>query len=194
MKSASNTTTNTTSLPVDPLNDVTAGVDWARDDHAVSVVDSRGREVARCTVVHSAAGLRELVAFLGRHGVVEVAIERPYRPSVVKSEDTPQMRSLRGRIAAYESWARTEDRAARTWPARKAALDRFERQVDPAGVLTQRERAKRAEWARRAYMQQLALKSAAVRQRRKLICQSCGEPRDAATPMCAKCLNDLREP
>jgi hypothetical protein len=88
------------------------------------------------------------------------------------------MRSLRGRIGAYESWARTEDRAARTWPARKAALDRFEREVDPDGLLTPKERAKRAEWARKAHMQRLALKSAAARQRRKLICQTCGQPKD----------------
>jgi transposase len=81
MKSASNTQINTT-LPQEPPGGVTAGVDWARDDHAVSVVDVRGREVARCTVVHNAAGLRELVAFLGRYGVGEIAIERPDGPVV----------------------------------------------------------------------------------------------------------------
>ena len=42
MKSASNT------LPDQPVNGVTAGVDWARDDHAVSVVDDRGREIGPC--------------------------------------------------------------------------------------------------------------------------------------------------
>lgn len=50
MKSASNT------LPEEPLNDVTAGIDWARDDHAVCVVDSRGREVARSMVEHTRPG------------------------------------------------------------------------------------------------------------------------------------------
>ena len=74
------------------------------------------------------------------------------------------MRSLRGQIGAYESWAKTPDRAARTWPARKAALDELE--VDPEGVLTPQQRAKRAEWARKAHIQRLALKSAAARQRR----------------------------
>jgi hypothetical protein len=59
-------------------------------------------------------------------------------------EDTPNIRSLRGRIGTYESGARTGDRAARTWPARKAALDRFEREVDPEGMLSQQDRAKRA--------------------------------------------------
>ena len=69
-------------LPEQPPGGVTAGVDWARDDHAVSVVDDRGREVARCTVSHTAAGLRELVAFLSRHRAGEVAIERPDGPVV----------------------------------------------------------------------------------------------------------------
>lgn len=68
------------------------------------------------------------------------------------AEETAKLRSMRGRIGAYESWARTPDRAARTWPARKAALDRFEREVDPDGLLRPQERAKRAEWARRAYI------------------------------------------
>ena len=29
-------------LPEEPANGVTAGIDWSRDDHAVSVVDARG--------------------------------------------------------------------------------------------------------------------------------------------------------
>lgn len=109
------------------------------------------------------------------------------------ADDTVKMRSLRGRIGAYESWARTPDRAARTWPARKAALDRFEREVDPDGELTPEERAKRAEWARKAHMQRLALKSVAARQRRKLICQTCGQPKDSAALLCPKCMNKIRE-
>lgn len=113
---------------------------------------------------------------------------------MASTDDTPQMRSLRGRIGAYESWARTEDRAARTWPGRKAAMDRFEREVDPDGVLTPQERAKRAEWARKAHMYRLALKSAAARQRRKLICQTCGQPKDSTVPMCTRCLKKIREP
>jgi hypothetical protein len=56
------------------------------------------------------------------------------------SEDAPHLRSMRGRIGAYESWARTADRSARTWPARKAAMDKFEREVDPEGKLTIQER------------------------------------------------------
>ena len=48
------------SLPSEPINGVTCGIDWARDDHAVSVVDRFGREVQRWSVVHSEAGLRGL--------------------------------------------------------------------------------------------------------------------------------------
>jgi len=80
---------------------------------------------------------------------------------------TPAERSLRSQIGAHESWARTEDRSARTAKARKAALDRFEREVDPNGELTQQERAKRAEHARKAYFARLALKSAQARRTRK---------------------------
>ncbi len=79
---------------------------------------------------------------------------------------TPAEKSLRGQIAAHESWAKTGDRAARTANARKAALDRFERDVDPDGTLTPAERAQRAENARKAYFARLALKSAQARKRR----------------------------
>jgi hypothetical protein len=68
-----------------------------------------------------------------------------------------------GRIGAYESWAHTEDRTARTAPARRAMLEKFERAVDPDGKLTPAERAKRAEFARKAHFQRLALKSAKAR-------------------------------
>ena len=73
---------------------------------------------------------------------------------------SPSEKTLRAQIAAHESWARTEDRAARTANARKAAMDRFEREVDPNGELTPQERAKRAEHARKAYFARLALRSA----------------------------------
>ena len=60
----------------------TAGIDWASEDHAVSLVDVRGVEAERFTVEHTAAGLRRLVARLRRGGVVEVGIERPDGPVV----------------------------------------------------------------------------------------------------------------
>ena len=79
---------------------------------------------------------------------------------------TPTERSLRAQIAAHESWAHTEDRSARTANARKAMLDKFETQVDPEGILPPAERARRAEHARKAHFQRLALKSARARRRR----------------------------
>lgn len=78
---------------------------------------------------------------------------------------SPSERALRAQIAAHESWAKTPDRAARTAKARAAALERFERQVDPNGELTPQERAVRAEHARKAYFKRLAFKSARARRR-----------------------------
>jgi hypothetical protein len=87
---------------------------------------------------------------------------------------TPAERSLRARIAVHMSWAHTTDRTARTAPARRAALQRFERQVDPDGQLKPAERTRRAEQAMRAHMARLALRSAQARRRRR---------RDACPPM-----------
>lgn len=72
---------------------------------------------------------------------------------------------MRAQLAAHDSWARTEDRNARTAPARQAMLDKFEREVDPDGSLTPAERARRAEHARKAHFTRLALKSAQSRRR-----------------------------
>lgn len=65
-----------TSLPAVAPGGVTAGVDWANDDHAVAVVDSAGRAIERFTVPHTSAGLRNLVRKLAEAGAAEVAIER----------------------------------------------------------------------------------------------------------------------
>jgi len=78
---------------------------------------------------------------------------------------TPQELSLRGRVAAHASWANTPDPTARTAPGRKAFNDRFEKQVDPDGVLAAEERARRASSARKAYFSALALKSSTARRR-----------------------------
>ena len=114
MKSASSNLNN--ALPEFPPNDVTAGVDWARDDHAVCIVDGRGRQIATMTVEHTTGGLSDLVAFLGRHGVGEVAIERPDGPVVqtllaagitVVVISPNQVKNLRGR---YGSAGNKDDR------------------------------------------------------------------------------------
>jgi hypothetical protein len=71
-----------TVLAAVPFNGLTCGIDWARDDHAVAMVDDCGCQVYRSTVEHSSAGLRALVTVLARAGVGEVAIERPDGPVV----------------------------------------------------------------------------------------------------------------
>lgn len=110
MKSAPST------LPEEPPNGLTCGVDWARDDHAVAVVDARGRQNHRRTVEHSAAGLRALLSLLRKHGIGEVAIERPDGPVVdallgagitVVVISPNQLKNLRGR---YGSAGNKDDR------------------------------------------------------------------------------------
>jgi len=73
-------------------------------------------------------------------------------------------RVLRARKAAHSMHAAGR---TNTKPARTAFLSRFERQVDPDGVLPPQERARRAEHARRAYMTGLALRSAQARSGRR---------------------------
>src|SRR5581483_10615550 len=80
---------------------------------------------------------------------------------------TSKEASMRGRIGAHASWANTADRAARTQPARDAFHLRFEREVDPDGVLDPAERARRAEHAEKAYMARMSLKAAQAKARRK---------------------------
>jgi len=78
---------------------------------------------------------------------------------------TPAQRSQRARVAAHSSWARTPDPAARTAPARKSFLDRFEREVDPEHKLPEKDRQRRAASARKAHFSALALRSAQARAR-----------------------------
>lgn len=75
---------------------------------------------------------------------------------------TPQERSLRARVGALSLHAQGK---TSTEAASKAFQARFERQVDPDGTLPIAERARRAGFARRAYMSSLALKSARARSR-----------------------------
>jgi hypothetical protein len=72
-------------------------------------------------------------------------------------------KDINRRIAAEISWSRTDDRSARTRPARQKFLQRFEREVDPDGVLPPDERRRRAEHAKRAYMLRLAKRAVMTR-------------------------------
>jgi hypothetical protein len=54
-----------------------------------------------------------------------------------------------------------------TRPAREGFYAKFEQEVDPEGKLTPQERGKRVEWAMKAHMQRMALKSAQKRRRKR---------------------------
>lgn len=77
---------------------------------------------------------------------------------------TPEQRSLRARIGAYSLHA-THDPKVTSAPGRAAFLARFEREVDPDGVLPEPERQRRAQLALKAHMSKLALASAKARRR-----------------------------
>lgn len=89
---------------------------------------------------------------------------------------TPEQRALRARLAAHTLHARITDESAHTAPARKAFLDRFEREVDPDGALDPTERARRAAHAKKAYFVRLALRSARARASRRSRRGASGEP------------------
>jgi hypothetical protein len=77
-------------------------------------------------------------------------------------ELSPREAALRGRIGAYVLHSRQDPRET-TAHARAAFLERFERAVDPDGVLPALERQRRALAARRAHFARLALLSARAR-------------------------------
>ena len=72
-------------------------------------------------------------------------------------------RVLQARMAAHALHARVPDPTAHTAPARASFLARFEREVDPEGLLTPQERARRAEHAKKAYFLKLAAASSKAR-------------------------------
>jgi hypothetical protein len=76
-------------------------------------------------------------------------------------------RVLRARMAAHALHARVQDPAAHTAPARKVFLSRFEREVDPEGILDPQERARRAEHAKKAYFLRLASASSKARAKKR---------------------------
>ncbi|MGH9230221.1 MAG: hypothetical protein ACRD07_16125 [Acidimicrobiales bacterium] len=71
----------------------------------------------------------------------------------------------RGRLGAFAQHAAYDTRET-TRAAREAFARRFEREVDPNGLLSATERARRAEAAKRAYFQRLALRSAQARRKK----------------------------
>jgi hypothetical protein len=74
---------------------------------------------------------------------------------------SPDRRAIAA-IGAHALHAKHDSRKL-TESARGAFMDRFEREVDPDGVLPEQERARRAKHARSAYFRKLALLSARAR-------------------------------
>jgi transposase len=54
-----------------------AGIDWAKDEHALCVLDGDGRKIFEGRFAHDEEGIAGLCASLVRMGVFRVAIERP---------------------------------------------------------------------------------------------------------------------
>jgi hypothetical protein len=75
---------------------------------------------------------------------------------------TPEQRSQRARLAALSRWQR-ENPTANAMRGQRGLMARFEREVDPDGVLPEGERLRRAECARKAHMARLAFASSKAR-------------------------------
>lgn len=85
-----------------------------------------------------------------------------------KNAKTRSLRSLSAAALAHDSWANTEDRTARTAPARSSFMGRFERKVrEEFPDLPDDEVVRRAEHAKKAYFLRLSLASAKARRERK---------------------------
>jgi hypothetical protein len=74
--------------------------------------------------------------------------------------------SLRGRLGALSLHAKYDPRET-TANGRAMFLGRFDREVDPEGILPPEERARRAAFAKRAYFVRLAMKSAKARAKKR---------------------------
>lgn len=84
-------------------------------------------------------------------------------------ELTPSTLSAQRRKAANLRWAFESDRMAATAPGRKAAADRFVRQVDPTGELSRtnpEELAKRVDSLKRAFYAEMGIRSGRARRDR----------------------------
>ncbi len=87
-------------------------------------------------------------------------------PVTVTYQVDPEEMARRGRIGAYTLHSRHDPKET-TKNGRAAFLQRFEREVDPDGSLSEAERARRAGYARKAYFARLANTSANARRDKK---------------------------
>jgi hypothetical protein len=83
-----------------------------------------------------------------------------------QASSTAAERSIRARLAAHALHAQRDSRET-TANGRAAFLARFDREVDPDGVLEPDERHRRAEQARRAYFARLSLAAVKARQAKR---------------------------
>lgn len=79
---------------------------------------------------------------------------------------TPEQRVMRARLAAFAMHAKHDPKKTTT-KARETFLSNFEHDVDPDGVLPEKERKRRAESARKAYFARLAFSSSKARTKKK---------------------------
>lgn len=87
-------------------------------------------------------------------------------------------RRLKASLAAHESWASTDNRTARTAPARAARDARFLEEANGDPV--------KAEHLRRAYFARLALKSAQARRKAKEATEAAARALEAAAEAAAE--------
>ena len=80
-------------------------------------------------------------------------------------EIDPHEMALRGRIGAFVTHSRHDPKET-TAKARAAFLSKFERQVDPDGVLPEDERQRRVDAAKKTHFSRLAYESAKARRAR----------------------------
>lgn len=78
---------------------------------------------------------------------------------------TPAQRSLSARAAAHARWSQTSEagRAKFAADARARLMSRWDKQVDPDGLLDPAERARRAKSAERAHMARMGKASSQKR-------------------------------
>lgn len=81
-------------------------------------------------------------------------------------------RRLQRSSAAHASWANTPDRTARNAAARAAWEAKFERIVDPEGLMSPEARRKAAESAIKAHYREMARRSLASRRRASAAAQA----------------------
>ena len=84
--------------------------------------------------------------------------------TMLNDETRARIATASGRAGGLRNVA-NHGRNAAAAPARAGFLARFERQVDPDGVLSPEERASRARYALKSHMAELSLRSAAARRK-----------------------------